>query len=170
MEPFISPICVYIGISGIVIFRCMSHTTIISHHIGKLSPLTGIQKIRNVGWSLNSKRAINLNYRLSLFAAFGGNQYYAIGGTRTVDGCCCTIFQNLNGFNIVRVDRSQTIVAKSTVYYIQRFCRTKGSCTTYQNIHICTCYASLLNDINTRHTALQGGSHVGRHGLDNLFI
>ena len=41
----------------------MSHTTIVCHHIGKLSPLTGIQKIRNIGWSLDSKRAIYLNYR-----------------------------------------------------------------------------------------------------------
>ena len=37
------------------------------------------------------------------FPFLGGNQDYAVGGLRAVEGCCGSAFQNTHAFNVVRI-------------------------------------------------------------------
>nr|WP_235848814.1 hypothetical protein [Parabacteroides timonensis] len=69
---------------------------------------------RFVGHTLDTPVSIEIYSDLTFFSTFGCYEHNSVGGTRTVDSCRRSVFQDRNTFNIVRVDIGDTLF--NTIY------------------------------------------------------
>ena len=104
---------------------------LITHRIARrIRVIIGPTTPSNIVTCTHSRRLINQafkSYRTwivqsqrTCFTTFGCNQNYTVSTTRTIDGCRRSIFQDVDWFNITRVDRlNATRVQRHTIYYIK---------------------------------------------------
>ena len=116
---------------------------------------------------LNTKVRFSINIGFSFFAFLGSNHNYAICTSRTINCCRRGIFENLNRFNIFRVQQRSSITGShwKTIYNNQRICSSSNRRSTSHFYRTTTSRCTtLLHYLNTRHLSGNGLLKTGyRH-------
>ena len=101
-------------------------------------------------------------------ATLSGNHDDTGRSTGTIDGSRGSIFQYVDTVDIVWIQEVH-IVANYTINHIERLSLlVNGSLTTNLDIEACTCTATRLGDVDTRHRTLQGLCKIGCTTSGNL--
>ena len=76
-----------------------------------LCPLTGIKQVQLFSHITDTQSVMIINVGLTLtqFTFLSSNENHTVGTTRAIDSCGRHIFQHLNTFNIIRVNRGQGV-------------------------------------------------------------
>ena len=134
--------------------------------------LTQVHHINLLRYLLISHRSLKTNFRSASHSCFHCNQYDTIGGLRTINCSSRSIFQNLNTFNIGRVDTRNRITCIGTrltgnnhpVYYINRLVSTiQRVYTTNLNRSSPTWDTGVLCHLQSCRTSLQCLVNGRRH-------
>ena len=70
--------------------------------------------------TLPAVRKIIVNLRLAYLTLLGGNEYYTIGSTGTIDSTRSSILQHLDTLDITRVEIVETTLDRHAVYDVER--------------------------------------------------
>ena len=94
--------------------------------------LVGIHDIINTtGNPVNAKISLIVHLQGLIFlTALRRDDYHTVGSTGTVDSTCRSIFQNLNGFNVVRREVTDGRTHRHTVNDIERSSTSERTDTT----------------------------------------
>ena len=92
---------------------------------------------------------------LTCLTRLRGNQHNTIGGTRTVDCCRGSIFQNFHRLNIRRVQIVDTTANRHTINNVQRVRTVYRTDTAYAYLRIRIRLTRRLCDLHAAHLTLQ---------------
>ena len=99
------------------------------HHVHHIHPLLCIEKLRHLLNVLNAVESVVCNGVLAGLALSCGHENDTVRTTCTVDSAGCSIFKNVDAFDVRRVERVD-IAACNTVDNVERLIRADGTHTT----------------------------------------
>ena len=111
---------------------------------------------------------IKIDFRMSLLCLFGGDHHYSVGSPRTVNSRSRSIFQDIDGFYIVRIQVPHAAAYRHPIDHIQRRRVVDGTHTTYQNGYITARRTGILHDLYPRHLSGNSLHHIGSGILGDL--
>ena len=136
---------------------------ILHHHV-----LLGIEDSRDFVEVLHTDIAIVTDFGNAGFTSFGGNQDNAVGSTRTIDGGRSGILQDVQRFNVTRVQSVDATVGNS-IYHIKRGEGSGSTDTADIHLKARTQEAVVLRDVDTRWLALQSAQGIHSVQLGYVF-
>jgi len=109
----------------------------------------GIEDSRDFVKVLHADIAVVTDFGNAGFTSFGGNQDNAVGSTRTIDGGRSGILQDVQRFNVTRVQSVDATVGNS-IYHIKRGEGSGSTDTADIHLKARTQEAVVLRDVDTR--------------------
>ena len=123
-------------------------------------PLFGRSEVDLALHLLPAPCAVELDAGLAALAVLGGDEHYAVGTTRTVDGRRGGVLEDFNRLDVVGVD-GVDVVGSHTIDHIERVgVGMDGSSTTYTDLCVLARLARGRTDLDTCHLSLKCGSDI----------
>ena len=123
------------------------------------APLVGIEHFVAVGNRLDVGRVVYVDRHAVALALLGGDDYHAVGGTRTVDRGRCSILQHLHGLDVARVD-AVDVVGRHTVDDVEGVVARVGRRHTPDTNRTGTAGSGIGHYVHTRQPAGHGAHDV----------
>ena len=133
---------------------------------GKLIRLQQRQSTLNL---IKTKRRLQCDISSLFFTLLCSNNYHTICTTRTIDGCCGSIFQHIHTRHIVHINHIEWHISGYTINHYQWIRVVDTTHTTNSQTHIAT-WCTRSSYLQTCSTSLQSSTQRRRRQLLQILL